>query len=31
MGAIFVRNEKNNSFETWLQEEYVDEIYGDIF
>jgi hypothetical protein len=30
-GALFLQNEKRGTFKDWVQEEYIDEIYGDIF
>ena len=31
IGVRFLENEKKGTFRTWMQETYIDEIYGDIF
>ena len=31
LGVRFLENEKKGTFRVWMQESYVDEIYGDIF
>ena len=30
-GVVFPRLDKENVLETWTQDTYVDEIYGDLF
>ena len=30
-GILFLQNERRGTFKDWIQEEYIDEIYGDIF